>query len=98
MTDFSLAFTDKEITPWSGLALLKRLGGRLGFFEHFSNIGLPEPGSNRGYKPEQLITQLMMSVWCGANRYEHCEVNPFAPSPSTSPIKIRKFCNIIQFS
>ncbi|MCL2000408.1 MAG: IS1380 family transposase [Planctomycetes bacterium] len=74
MTDFSLAFTDKKITPWSGLALLKRLGDRLGFFEHLSEIGLPEPGSNRGYKPEQLITQLLISVWCGANRYEHCEV------------------------
>ena len=74
MSDFSLAFTDKEITPWSGLALLKQLGERLGFFEHLSRIGLPEPGSNRGYQPEQLITQLLMSVWCGANRFEHCEV------------------------
>jgi hypothetical protein len=74
MTDFSLAFTDKEITPWSGLALLKRLGDRLGFFDHLSEIGLPEPGSNRGYQPEQLITQLLMGVWCGANRFEHCEV------------------------
>ena len=74
MTDFSLAFTDKEITPWSGLALLKRLGARLGFFEHLREIGLPEPGSNRGYQPEQLITQLLMSVWSGANRFEHCEV------------------------
>jgi len=74
MTDLSLAFTDKEITPWSGLALLKRLGDHLGFFEHLSRIGLPEPGSNRGYKPEQLIIQLLISVWCGANRFEHCEV------------------------
>jgi len=74
MKDFSLAFTDKEITPWSGLALLKQLGDRLGFFEHLSQIGLPEPGSNRGYRPEQLVTQLLMSVWCGANRFEHCEV------------------------
>jgi hypothetical protein len=74
MADFSLAFTGKEIAPWSGLALLKRLGDRLDFFENLRRIGLPEPRSNRGYQPEQLITQLLMSVWCGANRYEHCEV------------------------
>jgi hypothetical protein len=74
MTDLSLAFTDKDITPWAGLALLKRLCDHLGFFEQLSHIGLPEPGSNRGYQPEQLITQLLMSVWCGANRFEHCEV------------------------
>ena len=74
MSDFSLAFADKEITPWSGLALLKQLGDRMGFFENLSHIGLPKPGSNRRYQPEQLITQLLMSVWCSANRFEHCEV------------------------
>ena len=74
MSHFNLAFTAKEITPWSGLALLKRFGDHLGFFDKLSRIGLPEPGSNRGYKPEQLITQLLMSMWCGANRFEHCEV------------------------
>ena len=62
MNDFSLAFTDKEIAPWSGLALSKHLGGCLSFFEHLSHIGLPELGSNRGYQPEQLITQLLMSL------------------------------------
>ena len=36
--------------------------------------GLPQPGSNRGYRPEQLITQFMLSVWCGANRFKHGEV------------------------
>jgi hypothetical protein len=30
--------------------------------------------SNRGYRPEQLIVQFMMGVWCGANRFEHGEV------------------------
>ena len=74
MNDFSLSFTDKAISPWSGLSLLKRLGDHLGFFDHLNRIGLPEPGSNRGYEPSQLITQLLMSVWCGANRFEHCEV------------------------
>jgi hypothetical protein len=35
---------------------------------------LPQPGSNRGYAPEQLVTQFMLEVWCGANRFEHLEV------------------------
>jgi hypothetical protein len=29
---------------------------------------------NRGYAPEQLITQFMLSVWCGANRFEQGEL------------------------
>ena len=36
--------------------------------------GLPQPGSNRGYAPIQLLLQFMLSVWCGANRFEHTEV------------------------
>ena len=59
MNDMELAFTDKEITPWLGLSLLKLLGDRLGFFEQLNEIGLPEPGSNRGFSPSQLITQLL---------------------------------------
>ena len=74
MMDLHLAFTDKKITPWAGLALLKQLLDRLGFLEQLKRIGLPQPGSNRGYPPEQLILQLLISVWCGANRFEHCEV------------------------
>jgi len=31
--DFELAFTDKEITPWGGMALMKRMLDHLGFAE-----------------------------------------------------------------
>ena len=37
-------------------------------------LPLPLPGSNRGYAPNQLIKQFMTSIWCGANKFEHCEV------------------------
>jgi hypothetical protein len=32
-----------------------------------------------GYRPEQIITQFMLSVWCGANRFEHGEVTRHDP-------------------
>ena len=72
--NFELRFTDKEITPWGGMALMKRMLDHLGFEQALKQAGLPAPGSNRGYAPEQLITQFMLSVWCGANRFEHGEV------------------------
>ena len=34
-------------------------------------------GLNRGYDPVQLITWFIISVSCGANRYEHLEVTRF---------------------
>ena len=71
---FELRFSDKEITAWGGMALMKRMLDYLEFDTALSQAGLPIPGSNRGYAPEQLITQFMVSVWCGANRFEHGEV------------------------
>jgi len=49
--DFELAFTDKEITPWGGMALMKRMLDHLGFAEALKTIQLPPKQSNRGYEP-----------------------------------------------
>ena len=69
-----LAFTDKEITPWGGLALMKRMLDRMEFDTTLEALPAPAPGSSRGYRCSQLLLQFMLSVWCGANRFEHCEV------------------------
>ena len=76
---FELRFTDKEITAWGGMGLMKRMLDHLHFDEALQKSDLPQPGSNRGYRPEQLITQFMLSVWCGANRFEHSEVTRHDP-------------------
>ena len=77
--EFDLRFTDKEITAWGGMGLMKRMLDHLGFESALAAAQLPQPGSNRGYRPEQLITQFMLSVWCGANRFEHGEVTRHDP-------------------
>jgi DNA-directed RNA polymerase subunit L len=79
MMEFDLRFTDKEITAWGGMGIMKRMLDHLGFESALAAAGLPQPGSNRGYRPEQLITQFMLSVWCGANRFEHGEVTRHDP-------------------
>lgn len=75
--DLKLVFTDKEITPWSGMIFMKKLLDRTGILSELINHDLPDQGSNRGYSPLQLITCFMVSVWCGANRFEHLEVSRF---------------------
>ena len=76
---FELRFSDKEITAWGGMSIMKRMLDHLGFESALKEAGLPQPGSNRGYRPEQLITQFLLSVWCGANRFEHGEVTRHDP-------------------
>lgn len=70
---FSVSFTDREVTAWGGLALLKRMLDSMGFRQAVAEWGLPTPGSNRGYQPVQLIEQFIVSIWCGACRFAHAE-------------------------
>ena len=74
-----LAFTDKQITPWGGMALMKNMLDHIGWDRALCAAQLPQPGSNRGYAPEQLVGQFMLSIWCGANRFEHLEATRFDP-------------------
>jgi hypothetical protein len=75
--DLKIAFTDKEITPWSGMVFMKKLLDRTRILTELISCDLPEQGSNRGYSPIQLITCFLVSVWCGANRFEHLEISRF---------------------
>lgn len=72
--DYQIEFTDKEITPWSGVLLLIKMLDKMSFDAMLAELPLPAQGSNRGYSPEQLIKQFMTSIWCGANKFEHTEV------------------------
>lgn len=71
---FELKFTSREVTAWGGLALLKRMLDGLDFKEAMRSWQLPQPGSNRGYAPEQLIEQMIVSIWCGAARFAHADI------------------------
>jgi hypothetical protein len=72
--DYKISYTDIEITPWSGILLLKKMLDKMDFDSCLSGLDLPESSSNRGYRSNQLIKQFMTSVWCGANKFEHTEV------------------------
>ncbi len=72
-TPFDLKFTSREVTAWGGLALLKRMLDGMGFKDALQSWQLPQPGSNRGYAPEQLIKQMIVSNWCGAARFAHAD-------------------------
>ena len=73
-TPFDLKFTCREVTAWGGLALLKRMLDGMRFREAVQSWDLPQPGSNRGYAPEQLIEQMIVSIWCGAARFAHADI------------------------
>jgi hypothetical protein len=69
--DIKIEYTDKELTPWGGMVLMKKLIERTGINEELSRLPLPRQGSNRGFDPIQLINTFWVSIWSGASRYEH---------------------------
>jgi len=73
--EFDIGFTDKDITAWGGMALMKKMLDRSKVDDLFASMAeLPRPQSNRGYDPEQIIKSFWVSIWCGANRFLHTEV------------------------
>jgi len=69
-----IEFTEKEITAWGGIVLMKKLIDKTGINRLLASLPLPRQGSNRGYDPLQLINHFWVSIWCGANRFEHLEI------------------------
>ncbi|MEO0553252.1 MAG: hypothetical protein AAF149_08640 [Bacteroidota bacterium] len=60
--ELKLTFTDREITPWSGMVFMKKLLDQTGILTKLISADLPQQNSNRGYDPIQLITCFMVSV------------------------------------
>jgi len=73
MSDYDVKFLNKDITPFDGLSLFLKLLDKCHFEEQLQKCGLPLQGSNRGYKPFQLISGLFAGVWCGASCFGHLD-------------------------
>ncbi|MEZ5069889.1 MAG: IS1380 family transposase [Bacteroidales bacterium] len=73
MSGLLYEFSDKEVSPWGGLRLIEEVYRRSGLGEYLENEcpELPEPGSNRGYLPKDLVEGFMVSVILGARRLAH---------------------------
>jgi hypothetical protein len=64
-------YTNKNITPWGGLRLVADFYERCGLKEAISTLPLPVPGSNRGYRPNEVVDGFLTSVILGAKRFSH---------------------------
>lgn len=74
MKDLPYEFTEKQVSPWGGLRLIEETYRRSGLkaeLERLSQANLPQPASNRGYFPVDLIEGFIISVILGAKRLSH---------------------------
>ena len=68
-----IEYSDKPVTPFGGMALMKRFLDQTGIREQLRTLDLPEGGSNRAYDPVQVIESFWLGIWTGASRYIHCD-------------------------
>ena len=61
MVNLPITYSDKPVTPFDGMALMKRLVEQTGIREHLATLDLPQGGSNRAYDPVQIVA----SCWFG---------------------------------
>ena len=71
MHELAHEFTERKISPWGGIKYFHKTYVTSGIRQFLSTQDLPEPGSNRGYSPLDLIEGFMASVILGARRMEH---------------------------
>jgi hypothetical protein len=72
MVNLPIEYSDKPVTPFGGMALMKRFIDQTGVREHLATLDLPQGGSNRAYDPVQIIESFWLGIWTGASRCIHC--------------------------
>ena len=73
MVNLPIEYSDKQVTPFGGMSLMKSFLDQTGIREFMQELDLPYPNSNRGYSPVHIIESFWLSIWTGANRYIHCD-------------------------
>ena len=66
-----IEYSDKEISAWGGMKLMKDLVETTGIKEYINTLDIPKPGSNRGYNPLEIMESFWVSIWIGASRFTH---------------------------
>ena len=59
-------YSDKQISPWGGMRLIKEFYDRIGLFDKLRELPFSIPGSAAGVKHQEIIESFMMSVILGA--------------------------------
>ena len=73
MVNLPIEYSSKPVTPFGGMSLMKRFVDQVGIREKLETLNLPQPGSNRGYDPKQIVESFWLGIWTGASRYIHCD-------------------------
>jgi len=67
MVNLPIEFSDKKVTAFGGMSLMKHFVDALNIREKLRDLPLPEGRSNRAYDPVQVIESFWLSIWTGGS-------------------------------
>jgi hypothetical protein len=69
-----IEYSNKQVSPWAGLVLMKEILDKSGIRTHLSRLGLPESGSNNSIDALTIVESFFASVWIGATAFAQTEI------------------------
>jgi len=73
MGELKIQYSDKKVTPFGGMKLLKDFIDTTNIIEDLRSVNLPYPQSNAGIDPIDIIQGFWLSIFTGASRYIHAD-------------------------
>jgi hypothetical protein len=73
MGELKIEYSDKKVTPFGGMKLLKDFMDKTDIIKDLESVSLPFPQSNAGYNPIDIIQGFWLSIFTGASRYIHAD-------------------------
>ena len=73
MGELKIQYSDKKVTPFGGMKLLKDFIDTTNIIEDLRDVNLPYPQSNAGIDPIDIIQGFWLSIFTGASRYIHAD-------------------------
>jgi hypothetical protein len=73
MGGVKIQYSDKKVTPFGGMKLLKDFMDTTNIIEDLRSVNLPYPQSNAGIDPIDIIQGFWLSIFTGASRYIHAD-------------------------
>jgi len=73
MINLPIEFSDKQVTPFGEMSLMKRFVDSLGIRDKLRELPLPQGQSNRAYDPVHVVESFWLSIWTGASRFIHAD-------------------------
>src|SRR6185295_16953110 len=69
-----IQYSDKQVTPWGGVILMKQMMDRTGIKNQLEQVGLPESQSNNSIDALTIVESFLVSVWIGATAFSQTAI------------------------